>query len=65
MTRMIHGMTGIEMLVAEERVPEFLAAGHRLAAVPAPEKKPKRRAKRDGRKLCDDRGSADAVEAAD
>lgn len=26
MTRMIHGMTGIEMLVAEERVPEFLAA---------------------------------------
>ena len=34
-------------------------------AIPAPEKKPKRRAKRDDRKLCDDRGSADAVEAAD
>lgn len=34
MTKMIHYMLGTEMYVADERVDEYLALGHRLASEP-------------------------------
>ena len=42
MTKMINACTGTEMLVADDRVDEYLAAGHSLAEAPAaePKKKP-------------------------
>lgn len=39
MVKMINGLFGNEMWVAEERVKEYLAAGHKLAAIPKPKKK--------------------------
>lgn len=38
MRRLINKLTGGDMWVAEERVDEYLAAGHRLAATPSPVK---------------------------
>ena len=44
MTRFINKFTGTDMWVAEERVDEYLAAGHKLAATPAEKPtKPKRK----------------------
>ena len=50
MIKMINKLTGGEMWVAEERLEEYTAAGHKLAAVPSvPEpveaKKPKAKSK--------------------
>lgn len=45
MVKMINGLFGNEMWVAEERVEEYLAAGHKLAAIPKP-KKPKKTKKK-------------------
>lgn len=36
MIRMVNRLTGGEMWVHESRVPEYVAAGHSLAAPPAP-----------------------------
>lgn len=38
MTRFINRLTGTEMLVADDRKKEYIAAGHRLAAVPVAKK---------------------------
>lgn len=45
MTKMIDRATGVSMWVADNRVEEYLAAGHKLAADPKPEaeEKPKRK----------------------
>lgn len=37
MVEMINALTGTKMCVAPEREAEYLAAGHRLAAEPAPQ----------------------------
>lgn len=54
MVRMINRLFGNEMWVAEDRVKEYQAAGHVLAADPAAEKpaegKPKRRTTKTVRK---------------
>ena len=34
MIKFINALTGTEMLVADDRKEEYIAAGHRLAAVP-------------------------------
>lgn len=34
MVKFIHGLTGTEMWVADERKDEYLGAGHRLAPLP-------------------------------
>lgn len=34
MIKFIHGLTGTEMWVADERKEEYLGAGHRLAPLP-------------------------------
>lgn len=41
MIRMIDRVTGTEFWVKENRVDEYLAAGHKLAVEPAHEEKPK------------------------
>ena len=33
MKKLIHRITGVEMLVADDQLDSFLAAGHRLAAI--------------------------------
>ena len=38
MRRLVNKLTGGDMWVSEDRVDEYLAAGHRLAAVPSPKK---------------------------
>ena len=38
MRRLVNTLTGGDMWVSEERVDEYLAAGHRLAAVSSPKK---------------------------
>lgn len=38
MVEMINKISGAQMWVAESRVDEYLAAGHKLAAEPVPEK---------------------------
>lgn len=38
MVRLKNALTGGDMWVHESRVSEYLAAGHKLAAAPAPEK---------------------------
>ena len=45
MTKMIDRATGVSMYVADNRVDEYLAAGHKLAAdtPKADEEKPKRK----------------------
>lgn len=47
---MVNALTGSRMWVAEDRVEEYVAAGHKLAAVPVTEKKttakPKAKAKK-------------------
>lgn len=47
MVRFINKFTGTEMWVAEDRVEEYKAAGHKLAAVPTdpmvPASRPKKR----------------------
>lgn len=45
MTKMIDRATGVSMWVADNRVEEYLAAGHKLAAdsKPEAEEKPKRK----------------------
>ena len=40
MVKMINGLFGNDMWVSEDRVEEYLAAGHKLAVAPIPEKKP-------------------------
>lgn len=40
MKEFINGLTGTRMLVADDREAEYLAAGHRLAAEPAPDPTP-------------------------
>lgn len=45
MTKMINALTGSEMLVADNRVDEYIAAGHTLAVVPTDEK-PKKEPKK-------------------
>lgn len=44
MVKLINWLTGNPMYVAEDRLDEYLAAGHKLASVPAKEK-PKNKAK--------------------
>ena len=50
MIKLINKVTGTEMFVAEYRVEEYLAAGHKLAAkaapVPTEEPKPKKTVKK-------------------
>lgn len=43
MVKMINKHFGTEMFVAENRVEEYLSAGHKLADVPVMEEKPKRK----------------------
>lgn len=38
MIKFINALTGTEMLVADDRKEEYIAAGHRLAAVPSTKK---------------------------
>ena len=38
MIKFINALTGTEMLVADDRKEEYLAAGHKLAAVPTAKK---------------------------
>ena len=40
MVEFINKLTGGSMLVAEDRVDEYLAAGHKLAAAPVPAEAP-------------------------
>jgi hypothetical protein len=42
MVKMIHAQFGTEMWVAEDRVEEYKAAGHKLAAKPTETTKPKK-----------------------
>lgn len=47
MVKMINGLLGTEMWVAEERVAEYKAAGHKLAASDTkPAEKPKKAEKK-------------------
>ena len=50
MVKMINRVTGTEMWIAEERKEEYLAAGHKLAAEPAPTEEPKKRTKKEVKK---------------
>ena len=38
MIKFINALTGTEMLVADDRKEEYIAAGHRLAALPSSKK---------------------------
>lgn len=42
MVKMIHSLTGSEMWVADNRVEEYKAAGHKLAAEPETQKPTKK-----------------------
>lgn len=44
--RMVNRLTGTEMFVAENRVDEYLAAGHKLAAEPVKEPAKEKTAKK-------------------
>lgn len=46
MIHMINTLMGNEMYVHEDRVEEYLAAGHKLAADPSPEVEVKKREKK-------------------
>lgn len=48
--KMINGLFGNEMYVAEERVEEYLLAGHKLAEQPKPAKAKKAPAKKSKKK---------------
>ncbi len=50
MIKMIDRFTGVDMWVADEKVLDYIAAGHKLAAVPEPAKKPAAKPKRTTRK---------------
>lgn len=50
MVKMINGLFGTEMWVSEDRVEEYLAAGHKLAAPPVPAKKPAKKTKKSTKK---------------
>lgn len=51
MVKMINGLLGTEMWVAEERVEEYRAAGHKLAASDTkPAEKPKKAAQKKSKK---------------
>lgn len=41
MVKMINGLFGSEMYVSEDRVEEYVSAGHKLADTPKPKEKPK------------------------
>lgn len=41
MVRFINKYTGTDMWVADDRVEEYLSAGHKLADIPKSESKPK------------------------
>ena len=43
MIKLINKTTGTEMWVSKERLADYLAAGHKLAAEDKPEKKPTRK----------------------
>ena len=45
MVKMINATFGNEMYVSEERVEEYVSAGHKLADTPKAENKPKGKAK--------------------
>lgn len=57
--RMINAL-GTDMWVTEDRVDEYIAAGHTLAAEPASDAKPtkagKRRRRKDDSDICDGNG---------
>ena len=50
MVKMINTFYGNEMWVSEDRVEEYLAAGHKLAADASPVKEPEERPKKTKRK---------------
>ena len=50
MVRMINALMGNDMYVPENRVEEYLAAGHKLAAVPVEKKEDKTPVKKNNRK---------------
>lgn len=45
MVKMINALFGNEMYVSEDRVEEYVSAGHKLADTPKPKEKPKGKAK--------------------
>lgn len=45
MIKMINALFGNEMYVSEDRVEEYVSAGHKLADTPKPKEKPKGKAK--------------------
>lgn len=50
MVRLKNALTGGDMWVHESRVSEYLAAGHKLAAAPTPEKPAKKAEKKPTKK---------------
>lgn len=46
MVKMINALFGNEMYVSEDRVAEYVSAGHKLADTPKPKEKPKSKAKK-------------------
>lgn len=45
MVKMINALFGNEMYVSEDRVEEYVSAGHKLADTPKPKEKPKSKTK--------------------
>ena len=45
MVKMINALFGNEMYVSEDRVEEYVSAGHKLADTPKPKEKPKGKTK--------------------
>ena len=50
MVKMLNRLNGNEMWVAEDRVEEYIAAGHRLAAYPSDVKEPEHKPKKTKKK---------------
>ena len=50
MVHMINALMGNDMYVPEERVAEYLAAGHKLAAVPVEEKEEQKPVRKNNRR---------------
>ena len=50
MVEFVNSATGTKMWVAEERVEEYKAAGHKPAVNPAPTKEPEKRKKKEVKK---------------
>ena len=45
MVKMVNALFGNDMYVSEDKVPEYVSAGHKLADTPKPEEKPKSKKK--------------------